>query len=316
MHIPHGLKRGANRREAGDDIRKHTLLLAKGRRLDAVDCAALASLGMRQAEVLPRLRVALFSSGAELKGENETRHEGLGAAQIFDSNAVLLRNWLQDLGCEVVEGGILPDDADAIEDALDATVREQFPKPLDLLLASGGMSQSRLDGMARLLSERRAFAFWRVAIKPGRPVGIGTLALPSAPAPIPFAGLPGNPVACFLTFGLLVQPLIRRLNGEQHFQPRRIKARLGFGGRKKHGRREFLRTKIVSEEDDRDERSPNKIQSDKFLLPILAKHGKSGAGVLSSLLGADGFAELDEETTDYRAGDIVDFLPMREIIFR
>ncbi len=330
VHIPHGLARGANRREVGDDIRSGTLLLTKGRRLNAIDCAVLASLGLQQVEVLPRLRVALFSSGAEIAGEHE-----LGAAQIFDSNAVLLRNWLENLDCEVVEGGILPDDPDAIAAAIESLGQKESPKPLDLLLASGGMSQSKLDGIARLLSERRAFAFWRVAIKPGRPVGIGTLRLASASRPVPFAGLPGNPVACFLTFGLLVQPLIRRLRCEQPLVPRRIKARLGFDGRKKHGRREFLRVRIVSEKnndeanieanmdanDESKDESKDESFDDKFLhnksyLPVLAKHGKSGAGVLSSLLGADGFAELDEETTDYNVGDIVDFLPMREILPR
>ena len=310
VHIPQGLRRGANRREAGDDIRSGTLLLTKGHRLDATSCAVLASLGVRQVELLPRLRVALFSSGAEIKSESENQDERqLGAAQIFDSNAVLLRHWLLSLGCEVVEGGILPDDPDSIIKALDATLQQQKPKPLDLLLSSGGMSQSRLDGIARLLSEQRAFAFWRVALKPGRPVGIGTLRLASASTPIPFAGLPGNPVACFLTFGLLVQPLIRRLSLEQPFNPRRIKARLGFAGKKKRGRREFLRTKIVSEKDSNNEHH-------EICLPVLAKHGKSGAGVLSSLLEAHGFAELDEETTDYNEGDIVDFLPMREILPR
>ena len=310
VHIPQGLRRGANRREAGDDIRSGTLLLTKGHRLDATSCAVLTSLGVRQVELLPRLRVALFSSGAEIKGEDASQNENqLGAAQIFDSNAVLLRHWLLSLGCEVVEGGILPDDPDSIIKALDATLQQQSPKPLDLLLSSGGMSQSKLDGIARLLSEQRAFAFWRVALKPGRPVGIGTLRLPSASAPIPFAGLPGNPVACFLTFGLLVQPLIRRLSLEQPFKPRRILARLGFAGKKKRGRREFLRTKIVSEKN-----GDNKQH--EICLPVLAKHGKSGAGVLSSLLEAHGFAELDEETTDYNEGDIVDFLPMREILPR
>ncbi len=316
--IPHGLKRGANRREPGDDIRSDTLLLTKGRRLNAIDCAVLASLGFKQTEVLPRLRVALFSSGAEIAVEQE-----LGAAQIFDSNAVLLRHWLRSLGCDVVDGGILPDDPDAIAQALDALVRKESPQPLDLLLTSGGMSQSKFDGMARLLSERRTFTFWRVAIKPGRPVGIGSLCLPSASTPIPFAGLPGNPVACFLTFGLLVQPLLRRLSGEQAIEPRRIKAQLAFGGDKKHGRREFLRTTIVLEKSDEkifyDNKLHNKIRDNfcrKFSLPLLAKHGKSGAGVLSSLLGADGFAELDEETTHYSAGDIVDFLPMRELFPR
>ena len=310
VHIPQGLRRGANRREAGDDIQSGTLLLTKGHRLDATSCAVLASLGVRQVELLPRLRVALFSSGAEIKGEDASQDGSeLGAAQIFDSNAVLLRHWLLSLGCEVVEGGILPDDPDSIIKALDATLQQQSAKPLDLLLSSGGMSQSRLDGIARLLSKQRAFAFWRVALKPGRPVGIGTLRLPSASTPIPFAGLPGNPVACFLTFGLLVQPLIRRLSLEQPFKPRRILARLGFAGKKKRGRREFLRTKIVSEKDGNNEHH-------EICLPVLAKHGKSGAGVLSSLLEAHGFAELDEETTDYNEGDIVDFLPMREILPR
>ena len=309
--IPHGLKRGANRREPGDDIQNGTLLLTKGHRLNAIDCAVLASLGIKQAEVLPRLRVALFSSGAEI-ARGQAGEQELGVAQIFDSNAVLLRHWLQSLGCEVVDGGILPDDPDAIARAFDALLQKESPQPLDLLLASGGMSQSKLDGMARLLSERRAFTFWRVAIKPGRPVGIGALRLPSASTPIPFAGLPGNPVACFLTFGLLVQPLLRRLSGEQAIEPRRIKAQLAFGGDKKHGRREFLRTTIVSKKNDEKAFCDESLR-DNFFLPLLAKHGKSGAGVLSSLLGADGFAELDEDTTHYSAGDIVDFLPMREL---
>ena len=311
VFVPQGLVRGANRREAGDDILRGSLLLTKGRRLDAVDCAVLASLGVTRAQVLPRLRVALFSSGKELLRAHEQADKKLDLAQIFDSNVVLLRNWLARLGCEVVEGGILPDEADAVFEALDATL-QQFPKPPDLLLASGGMSQSNLDGIARLLSQQRAFAFWRVALKPGRPVGIASLRLPSAEAPLPFAGLPGNPIACFLTFGLLVQPLIRRLSGEQPSEPRRFKAKLGFSGKKKHGRREFVRTTIVPTK----ERTTGREAKDAFCLPILAKHGKSGAGVLSSLLDADGFAELTEETTRYDAGDIVDFLPLSEILPR
>ena len=306
--IPHGLVKGANRRASGDDIRKNTLLMKKGKLINIVDCAVLASLGLEAVAACPRLRVALFSSGAEL-----TRGGGrLKPAQIFDSNATMLRNWLQALGCEVFDGGILQDDRNSIASAFKKIsknskntargTRVDKSYRCDLIIASGGMSRSRLDCVARYCHEQKpeegAFNFWRVAMKPGRPIGIGSI------KNIPFAGLPGNPVASFLTFALIVQPLIQRLNGQKVEKPKRFPAKLNFKGKKKKGRVEFVRVKIMKQTYELE---------NKLGLPILKKNGKSGAAVLSSVMDADGFAELGETTTDYDVGEVVPFIPMREI---
>lgn len=306
--IPNGLIKGANRRASGDDIRKNTLLMKKGKRINIVDCAAIASLGLEEIEVFTRLRVVLFSSGAEL-----ARGGGrLKPAQIFDSNATMLRNWLQALGCEVFDGGILQDNPNSIENAFKKISKngkntasdDHLDKNYrcDLIIASGGMSKSRLDYVARYCHsqkpEQGAFSFWRIAMKPGRPIGVGRI------KNIPFAGLPGNPVASFLTFALIVQPLIQRLNGQKVEKPKRFTAKLGFKGKKKKNRVEFVRVKIVK---------PTYELENKLGLPILKKNGKSGAAVLSSVIDADGFAELDEKITNYEVGELVTFIPMREI---
>ena len=303
--VPFGLSKGANSRQIGDDIKKNTRLMNKGKRLNIIDCAILASLGVKKIKVFNQLRVALFSSGAEIIRNNQK----IKNAQIFDSNATMLQQWLLELGCRVFDGGILDDNHESIDKAfapiLMASNDENNDKNLDgkyrcdIIIASGGMSKSRLDCIASYCKTKGKFDFWRVATKPGRPIGIGRI------KNLPFAGLPGNPVASFLTFALIVQPLLRRLSGQNPETPKRFPARLNFKGVKKKGRVEFIRVKIVA---------TKQRMENKFDLPILKKNGKSGAGVLSSVMDADGFAQLDAATTQYDVGQTVDFLPMREII--
>jgi molybdopterin molybdotransferase len=256
--------------------------LSAGRRLRPQDIGLAAALGFDRLGVFERLRVALFSTGDELREPGAE----LPAGAIYDANRHALRALLGGLGCVVGDLGILPDRQDAIRDALEAASREH-----DLLVTSGGMSVGEEDHVKAAVESLGTLNFWRLAIKPGRPVALGRVAA------APFIGLPGNPVAVIVTFVLLARPLILRLAGAREAGPRLFRVRAGFDFAKKPGRREFLRARL---EDD-PERGPSAI-----LFP------RQGSGILSSITGSDGLVVLAEGSSGIGAGEMVDFLPFGE----
>lgn len=280
--LPAGVKRGANLRLAGEDVRRGDEVLPAGRRLRPQDLGLLASLGLADVTVRRRPRVALFSTGDELTEPGAA----LGPAAIYDANRVMLRAMLARAGAEVVDLGILRDEAAGLEQRLCEAAAD-----CDLVLTSGGVSVGEADHVRDAVLACGALDLWRVAIKPGKPIAVGSV------AGTPFVGLPGNPVAVFVGFAFVARPLLARLAGETYVPPAALPVRLGFAHARKPGRREFLRVSLERDADG-----------------ILARrHPGEGAGSLASLAQSDGLVVLAEDITQVAEGDSAPFLPYAEL---
>jgi molybdopterin molybdotransferase len=277
--LPSGLRRGANFRHAGEDVRQGAVVLPAGRRMKPQDVALAAAVGVGCVAVRRRLRIALFSTGNELAEPSVARAE----SAIYDSNRLLLAALLRRFGAEVSDLGIQRDDRTELATRLAAAASGH-----DLILTSGGVSTGEEDHVKAAVEAVGKLVFWRLAIKPGRPVAMGMI------DGIPFAGLPGNPVAVFVTFCHVVRPLLARLNGMQLAPLEPFKVRSAFSYRKKPGRREYVRVSLHASPDGTVE---------------AVKHPQEGAGILSSLTETDGLAELAEEVSAIVPGDLVGFLP-------
>jgi molybdopterin molybdotransferase len=282
--VPVGLKRGANRRLAGEDVRKGAIVLPAGRRLAAQDVALAAAVGLTTLDVRRRVRVALFSTGDEIVEPGRPRP----AAALYDANRYLLAGMLDRLGATVTDLGILRDDAAALAQAIEAAARDH-----DLVLTSGGVSTGEADHVRTAVEQVGRLVFWRVAIKPGRPVAMGVIPGSKPGAGAAFAGLPGNPVAVFVTFARVVRPLLLRLGGALPEQLTALPVRFAFSYKKKKGRREYVRVAL-------------RRAADGTIEAI--KYPQEGAGVITSLTETDGLAELAEDATTVEAGSTVGFL--------
>ncbi len=281
--LPPGLKRGGNRRKAGEDIAAGATVLKAGHRLRAQDVGLIASLGHVEFDAYARLRVAVFSTGDELR---EPGHAA-PAGTVYDANRFVLLAALERLGFEVSDLGILADRPEAVREALAAAAATH-----DAVITSGGMSMGEEDHVRAAVEAQGALHFWRLAIRPGRPVAFGTLAGKA------FLGLPGNPVAMMVTFLRFARPVLLRLAGAADVVPRLQRVRTAADIGKKAGRREWLRAKLVAGEDG---------------IPVAHKFPRDGAGILTSLVESDGLIELDEDTRAVAAGSLVDFLPYTEV---
>jgi len=202
--VPAGLSRGANRRLAGEDISAGAVALPAGRRLSAQDVALAAALGLTAIEVRRRVRVALFSTGDEIA---EPGSPLVGAA-LYDSNRYLLAGAIARFGAEITDLGILRDEPKALARAIAAAAVDH-----DLVLTSGGVSTGEADYVRGAVESVGRIVFWRVAIKPGRPVAMGVIPGGKTGEAAAFVGLPGNPVAVFVTFVRVLRPLLLRLAG-------------------------------------------------------------------------------------------------------
>lgn len=282
--IPTGIKRGANRRDAGEDVKAGTMVLAAGRRLRPQEVGLAASLGLTTLAVYRPLRVALFSTGDELREPGDAAPKGA----IFDANRYTLQALLNGLGCIVSDLGILPDRAEVVQRALIAAASDH-----DLILTSGGMSTGEEDHVKAAVEAAGKLHFWRLAIKPGRPVAMGQLGR------VPFMGLPGNPVAVMVAFLLLARPLILLLSGATEVAPRLYRVAAGFDYKKKANRTEYVRARLIRGGDGG---------------WIAEKFARDGAGILTSMVEADGLVELGEGVTKIAPGAAVDFLPFCEVI--
>jgi len=282
--LPMGLKPGANVRMAGEDIPAGHSALAAGQRLRPQDVALAAAFGLTHVEVRRRIRVAVFSTGNELVSPGASR----GAAQLFDSNRFMLMAMLVRLGCEVSDLGILRDDRVSLASAL-----KSVAGTLDLILTTGGVSTGEEDHVKAAVESVGTLVLWRMAIKPGRPVAMGII------GGTPFIGLPGNPVASFVTFVHVVRPTVLALAGatQQHLIPMPVRA--AFTYKKKIARREYVRVHLRRDEN-------GVLEAVKF--------PREGAGLLSSLVDTDGLVELGEEITLVEPGQTVGFLGYASLI--
>jgi molybdopterin molybdotransferase len=274
--LPSGLKRGANVRPAGEDIALGRLVVPEGRWLRPQDVAAVAALGQTKVRVRRRVKVALFSNGDEIVEPGTVRR----GSQVFDSNRFMLLAMLRRIGCAVSDLGIRRDDSAQIAAALKEAAASH-----DLILSSGGVSTGEGDYVKAAIENVGTLVFWRIAMKPGRPVAMGVIDGTA------FIGLPGNPVASFVTFARVARPAIFALAGAQWSAPPAVPVRAQFSYRKKTARREYVRVHLRKAAD-------GALEALKF--------PREGAGLLSSLVDTDGVVELPESVTRVEPGQIVD----------
>ncbi|HTW50777.1 MAG TPA: gephyrin-like molybdotransferase Glp [Stellaceae bacterium] len=278
-----GIKQGANRRFAGEDVAKGAVAQHAGRRLTPADLGLAAALGHDRLPVRQPLRVALISTGDEVRDPGTP----LAPGAIYDANRAMLASLLRALGCAVSDLGIIADRETALTDILAKAAAEH-----DLIITSGGVSTGEEDHVKAAIERLGRLDFWRLAIKPGRPVALGQV------KGVPLVGLPGNPVAAALTFAILARPLILRLAGAVERAPQTFPVAAAFTYKKRAGRREYVRVTLA--------RDGGTLKAQKY--------PKDGAGILSSVVDCDGFAIVDEAVTQLAPGTIVEFLPFAGII--
>nr|WP_312230462.1 gephyrin-like molybdotransferase Glp [Pseudomonas sp.] len=277
VHFNQALTLAQNIRPQGQENRKGETLLAAGTRLGPIELGLAASIGLARLPVRRRPRVAVLSTGDELV---EPGHQ-LGAGQIYNSNRYLLVAWLQRLGCEVIDAGILPDDLERTRQALGEL------DEVDLILSTGGVSVGEADFLGIALREAGELALWKLAIKPGKPLTVGQF------RGRPVIGLPGNPASTLVTFGLLARPYLLRRLGVQKVEPLGFPVPAGFNWSKPGKRREFLRARLESGR--------------------VVPYSNQSSGVLRSAAWAEGLAQVLEGTT-LAEGDQVQFIPMSELL--
>jgi molybdopterin molybdotransferase len=287
--LPAGLKCGANRRLAGEDVPKGSVVLPAGTVLDAQHVALAAALGLVELPVRRRLKVAIFSTGDEVTEPGRA----LRPAAIYDANRYLLRELLERQGAHVTDLGILADEPQTLAGALRAAATGH-----DLIVTSGGVSTGEADYVRSAVEAIGRLVFWRVAIKPGRPVALGVVRGETGESAA-FVGLPGNPVAVFVTFVRVVKVLLRRLAGAAPQTLTPLNVRSAFAYKKKKDRREYVRVSL-------------RRAADGVLEAV--KHPQDGAGVITSLTETDGLLELPEDVTAVAPGDAVGFLPYAVLI--
>jgi molybdopterin molybdotransferase len=278
-----GLRKGANRRHAGEDVEQGAVALAAGKRLKPADLGLAAALGQDRLTVFQQLHVALLSTGDEVREPGTALPPGA----IYDANRIMLASLLRGLGCRVSDLGIRPDREVSLADTLTKAAAEH-----DLIVTSGGVSTGEEDHVRAVIERLGRLDFWRLAIKPGRPVALGQV------KGVPLIGLPGNPVAAALTFAIIGRPLILRLAGAAAEAPALFRVRAEFAYKKRPGRREYVRASLARDGD----------------VIAALKYPKDGAGILSSIVNSDGFVIIDEAADGLSPGAMVDFLPYAEII--
>ncbi|MBT8433419.1 MAG: molybdopterin molybdotransferase MoeA [Gammaproteobacteria bacterium] len=266
---------GENIRQAGEDIAKDETVIDAGARLSPADLGVLASLGIAQLQVKRKPVVAFFSTGDELVSIGEPLEPG----KIYDSNRYSLHGMLSRMTVDIIDLGVVKDDPGSMREVL-----EKASLQADLIISTGGVSVGEADFIKPALEDLGTTEFWKIAIKPGRPLTFGQIE-----ASI-FMGLPGNPVAVMVTFSQFVVPAIHALAGAIPRRPTLIRARSLDPMRKKPGRYEFQRG--IATLDDNGEWQ-------------VSKTGKQGSGILTSMSRANCFIVLPDENNGVEAGDEV-----------
>jgi molybdopterin molybdotransferase len=270
-------KAGQNRRFAGEDLKRGSIVFHAGQPLRPAEIGMLASLGINEVGVYRRLRVAFFSTGDELRSIGQP----LAAGQIYDSNRYTLFGMLTRLHCDVVDLGVIPDLPDALERAFAAAAASA-----DVVITSGGVSVGEADFVKTLLDKLGEVLFWKIAMKPGRPLAYGRI------GEAHFFGLPGNPVSVMVTFYEFVRDALLVLQGRANVAPMPLfKATLAAPIRKAKGRTEFQRGILTP-----DDAGGWQVRTT----------GDQGSGILSSMSQANCFIVLSSDTGDVAPGTPVD----------
>jgi molybdopterin molybdotransferase len=281
--VGHAPKAGEWIRRRGEDICAGSVLLPAGTRLRAQEMGLLASAGLAAVPVVRRLRIAVFFTGDELTMPGEALKPGA----IYNSNRFTLRGLLQNLGCDVSDYGIVPDNLEQTRETLRAAARDN-----DVIITSGGVSVGEEDHVRAAVEEEGRIEMWQIAIKPGKPLAFGEVGQEAKRAF--FIGLPGNPVSSFVTFLLFVRPFLLRLQGVTDVMPKSHVMRADFTWSKADRRNEFLRAKI----------------NDKGGLDLFPNQG---SGVLTSVVWGDGLVDNPPEKT-ISPGDEVRFITFSELL--
>ncbi|VVQ15435.1 Molybdopterin molybdenumtransferase [Pseudomonas fluorescens] len=277
VRFTQALSQGQNIRPQGQETTVGELILPAGTRLGPIEQGLAASLGCAELEVVRKVRVAVLSTGDELIEPGQA----LGPGQIYNSNRVLLCSWLQRLGCEVVDAGILPDNLETTRSRLGEL------KDVDLILSTGGVSVGEADFLGIALREEGELTLWKLAIKPGKPLTFGHF------RGVPVIGLPGNPASTLVTFALLTRPYLLRRQGVQDVEPLKVQVPAGFDWRQPGNRREYLR---------------GRLENGRATI-----YKNQSSGVLRSAAWADGLVEVLEGRT-LAQGDSVFFIPLSEVL--
>lgn len=276
---------GTNIRKRGEDIEKGNVILTAGKRLKAQDLGLAASVGCQSIEVYRRLKVAIFSTGDELREPGETLAEG----QIYNSNRYTLRGLLSSLGCEVMDLGI-------VKDTLESTKKTMLEaaENADLVMTSGGVSVGEEDHIRTALEKLGQLQMWRLNIKPGKPLAFGQIKHKKGKTP--FLGLPGNPVSVFATFHIIARVFILRSQGILDTRINKYKVASGFTTKHKGSRLEYLRAKLETDVDGEQQ---------------VVIYPNQSSGVLTSASWADGFVIIPAQKL-IKIGDMLEFIPFTE----
>ncbi|MEM1305998.1 MAG: gephyrin-like molybdotransferase Glp [Pseudomonadota bacterium] len=285
--VPTGLKRYANVRPAGEDLRTGDQLFAAGHLVRVQDIAALASIGCVETDVYQRPRVQIISTGDELVPPGDGP---LGLGQVYDANTATLATAVRNAGASLTGTHRLPDILDVVRN----TIREAA-NTADLVITSGGASTGSEDHIAPVLDELGSRHLWRINIKPGRPMMFGQI------GDTVFVGLPGNPVAAFVCFHLYVWPILRVLGGSPWPEPVRLPLTAAFAvSGRKQGRREYWRGWLETD------RATGVVAVQKF--------PRDGSGLISSIRAADGLIEVPDDAGDVAPGDPVTYIPLSQFV--
>ena len=277
------VRAGENRRLRGEDLQSGKAAILQGRVLRPADLGLAASLGIHELEVYQRIKVAILSSGNELCDI----HESLVPGKIYDSNRYSLRACIERLGMEVIDCGIVRDTPDDLRKAFITA-----SQTADVIISSGGVSVGEADFTKQMMEELGEVGFWKIAMRPGRPMAFGSLKpSPKKPMPTVFFGLPGNPVAVMVTFYQFVRNALLQLNGAKRVEIPFIPVRSAVGIRKKSGRTEFQRGIVFQD---------SKGQW------MVKTTGSQGAGILRSMSEANCFIVLHHDQGNIGPGDWVD----------
>ncbi|WPG35246.1 gephyrin-like molybdotransferase Glp [Variovorax sp. EBFNA2] len=287
------LGRGDNRRLAGEDLMQGQPALRRGERLSPAALGMVASLGLARVTVRRRLRVAYFSTGDEILCLGDTPREGA----VYDSNRYTLFGLLTRLGCEVVDLGLVHDDPATL-----AATLQRAARAADAIVTSGGVSAGAADHTRDVMQQLGDMAFWRVAMRPGRPLAVGLIPRETASTPVVLFGLPGNPVAAMVAFLAFVRPALLRLMGchdAAAAPPPLLRARSAGPIRKKPGRTEYQR---------------GFVRQVPGTLPEVQVAVHQGSGVLSSMVEANGLVVLHHDLGHVDAGQEVDVMIFEGLI--